>query len=241
MSKTVVIDYLPESVRNYGNTDALVAIDVIRATTTAVTCVALGRSCFPVPSVEVGVALAARLTNPLLIGEVGGFMPAGFHLNNSPADLTERSDVERPVILVSSSGTRLMCAGGEGQPMYVACLRNYSAQVAYLASHHEQVALIGAGTKGEFREEDELCCAWIADGLLKAGFEVRNAGTAAAIERWRGAPVEIIRDGASAEYLRRTNQVRDLEFILAHIDDLNEVFRVEGRQIVRPSAELLPR
>jgi len=241
MSKTVVIDYLAESVRNYGSADALVAIDVMRATTTAVTCVALGRSCFPVPSVEAALALAARLTNPLLIGEVGGFMPPGFHLNNSPVDLTQRSDVERPVILVSSSGTGLMCAGGEGQPMFVACLRNYSAQVAYLASHHERVAVIGAGTKGEFREEDALCCAWIADGLLKAGFEVENASTAALIERWRGAPVEAICASASAEYLRRTHQVRDLDFILAHIDDLDEVFSVEGSQVVRPSAELLPR
>lgn len=241
MSKTVVIDYLPESVKNYGSADALVAVDVIRATTTAVTCVALGRSCYPAPSVEAALAMAERLTDPLLIGEVGGFMPTGFHLNNSPADLTGRSDMERPVILVSSSGTRLMCAGGEGQPMYVACLRNYSAQVAYLASHHEQIALIGAGTKGEFREEDELCCAWIADGLLKAGFEAGNAITFAIIERWRGVPVEVIGDGASADYLRRTNQMRDLDFILTHIDDLNEVFRVENRQIVRPSAELLPR
>jgi 2-phosphosulfolactate phosphatase len=167
-------------------------------------------------------------------------MPAGFHLNNSPADLALRTDLERPMIQVSSSGTKLICGAAEGQPMYVACLRNYSAQAAYLAAHHSKVALIGAGTKGEFREEDELCCAWIAQGLLKAGYEPENARTAAIIDRWSGAPVEIIADGASAEYLRRTNQTRDLDFILMHIDDLNEVYHFEGQQVVKRSAELLP-
>ena len=28
-----------------------------------------------------------------------------------------------------------------------------------------RVAVIGAGSKGEFREEDQICCAWIAAGL----------------------------------------------------------------------------
>lgn len=240
MPKTVVIDCFPESVRLYRDDYALVAVDVIRATTTAVTCVALGRSCFPVPSVDAAHAMAALLTNPLLVGEVGGLMPQGFHMNNSPADLELRTDIYRPMIHVSSSGTKLICEAEKSQAMYVACLRNYSAQVAHLAAHHPKIALIGAGTKGEFREEDQLCCAWIAEGLLKAGYEPENASTTAIIERWSGIPVEVIADGPSAAYLYRTGQTRDLDFILTHIDDLNEVYRFEGEQVVKLSAELLP-
>src|SRR5436190_14213962 len=92
MRKTVVIDCFPECLGRYADGYAIVAIDVIRTTTTAMTCVALGRSCFPVVSIDAAVALAARLTNPLLVGELGGNMPYGFHLNNSPADLELRSD-----------------------------------------------------------------------------------------------------------------------------------------------------
>ena len=80
--KTVVIDCFPESLPNYRNGYATVAVDVIRATTTAVTCVALGRKCFPVPSVSAAHALAVHLTDPLLVGEVGGLMPEGFHLES---------------------------------------------------------------------------------------------------------------------------------------------------------------
>src|SRR6266849_7208429 len=153
MRKTVVIDCFPESVQSYQKGYAIVAVDVIRATTTAVTAVALGRRCFPTPSLDAAVPLAARLTNPLLVGELGGSMPYGFDLNNSPADLEGRTDIHRPMILLSTSGTRVICGAAEGQAMYVACLRNYSTLIAYLGVHHPMVAVIGAGSRGEFREE----------------------------------------------------------------------------------------
>lgn len=231
--KTVVIDCFPESLPSYRNGYAIVAVDVIRATTTAVTCVALGRRCFPAPTLEAAVPLAARLPDPLLVGELGGSMPYGFDLNNSPADLEPRTDIHRPMLLLSTSGTRLICGAAEGQAMYVACLRNYNTQIAYLAAHHPAVAVIGAGSRGEFREEDQLCCAWIAAGLLAAGYEPQNERTIAIVERWHNLPVEAIVDGASAEYLRKTGQSRDLEFILTRIDDLDEVYRFERGEVVK--------
>src|SRR6266571_6251446 len=113
MRKTVVIDCFPESLVSYRKGYAIVVVDVIRATTTAVTAVALGRRCFPVPSLDAAVPLAAKLTNPLLVGELGGSMPYGFDLNNSPAALESRTDIHRPMILLSTSGTKVMCAGAQ--------------------------------------------------------------------------------------------------------------------------------
>ncbi len=237
--KAVIIDCFPESLASYRDGYAIVAVDVIRATTTAVTCVALGRSCFPVPSLDAAVPLAAKLTNPLLVGELGGSMPYGFDLNNSPAALESRTDIHRPMILLTTSGTRLICGVEESQAMYVACLRNYSAQVAHLTAYHPKVALIGAGSRAEFREEDQLCCAWIAEGLVAAGYEPQDARTLAIIEQWSGVPVESIIDGASAEYLRNSDQSRDLDFILTHIDDLDEVYRFERNQVMKHAQELL--
>lgn len=239
MRKTVVIDCFPESVEAYGNDYAIVAVDVIRATTTAVTAVALGRRCFPVPSLEAAVPLAARLTNPLLVGELGGNMPYGFDMNNSPAALASRTDIHRPMILLSTSGTRLLCGGRESQAMYAACLRNYRATAAYLATHHLKVAVIGAGARSEFREEDQQCCAWIAEMLLDAGYEPQNESTVAIVEHWRDTDVNAITVGASADYLRNSGQCKDLEFILTHVDDFNEVCRFEHGQIVKERAELL--
>lgn len=237
MPKTVAIDCFPECLESYRDGYAIVAVDVIRATTTVVTGVTLGRKCFPAPTLEAAVPLAARLPDPLLVGELGGNMPYGFDMNNSPADLAARTDIHRPMLLLSTSGTRVICGTAESQSTYVACLRNYTATARYLAAHHPTVAIIGAGSRNEFREEDQLCCAWIAELLLEAGYQPQNAATAEIIQRWSGKPAHSITIGASADYLRNSGQVRDLEFILAHIDDLDEVYRFERGQVLKEVAE----
>jgi 2-phosphosulfolactate phosphatase len=220
-----VIDVLPESAAAYGEGWAVVAVDVMRATTTAVTIASTGRRCLPVSSEAEAHEVAARLENPLLVGEWGGDLPESFDLQNSPAAMEARDDVERPAVLLSTSGTRLIRGAASADAVYVACLRNVSAQVAHLAEHHPRVAVIGAGTKGEFRREDQFGCARIAEGLLDAGYGAGNGGTAEIVERWRNEPVDACAGGRSAEYLRRTRQLEDLEFVLTRIDDVDGVFR----------------
>jgi 2-phosphosulfolactate phosphatase len=232
MSGTVAIDCFSSSLHRYRDGYAVVAVDVIRATTTAATAVARGRRCYPVPSLEVAVPLAARLEDPLLVGELGGNMPYGFHLNNSPAELAVTNDLARPMILLSTSGTGLIVAARGAEAVYGACLRNYSAHADYLCGRHERIALVGAGTRNEFREEDQLCCAWIAERLILAGYEAADEPTRALVERWSGAPVDAITASKSARYLRETGQVRDLEYILQHDDDLRGVLALEGEELV---------
>jgi 2-phosphosulfolactate phosphatase len=236
--RSVVVACFEESVEAYRSADALVAVDVIRATTTAVTGVACGRRCFPVASLEAASRLARQLPHPLLVGELGGNMPFGFDLTNSPAQLESRTDLERPMLLLSTSGTRLLCAPRAPQPVYAACLRNFRAQAAHLVAHHPTVAVLGAGTRGEFREEDQLCCAWIAGLLLDAGYAPQDARTLALVQRWRAAPVDAIASGASAAYLERTGQHRDLEFVLTHVDDVDGVYRLRGPELLREPAPL---
>jgi 2-phosphosulfolactate phosphatase len=227
-----VIDCFAEGAREYGADYAIVAIDVIRATTTALTGVALGRQCYPVPSLEAARRLAGMLANPLLAGELEGDMPAGFEINNSPSELERRNDTARPMVLLSTSGTRLICSYGATRPVYVACLRNYSAQAAHLIHTHQKVALIGAGSRGEFRTEDILCCARLASCLLKAGYEPQDDRTRAAIDQWSEAPLSAIVSGKSARYLRQSGQESDLDFVLTHIDDLPGVYRFIRGQII---------
>lgn len=232
MGKSVVVDCLPRSADRYVADHALIVVDVIRATTTAVTAVAAGRSCYPIASLGMAMPLAAELEHPLLVGEVGGYMPRGFDLTNSPAAVAARSDVWRPMILLSSSGTRLMHRASRASATYVAALRNLSATVRHVGARHSAVAVLGAGTRGVFREEDEACCAWIAEGLLAYGFEPGNADTEGALSRWSGRPRDGWLGSPSVRYLRGTNQVADLSFILAHDDDLDCAFAISEGQVV---------
>src|SRR4051812_35256458 len=100
MAKTFVIDSLPESAPKYVGESrrvggAVVAVDVIRATTMAVTALAMGRRCYPAESIDAVLRIAQTLDDPLLAGEIGGEMPPGMHMNNSPAALAQRRDISR--------------------------------------------------------------------------------------------------------------------------------------------------
>jgi len=233
MSNSLIIDCFPSSAARYCGEYAIVAIDVIRATTMAITSAATGRRTFCASSLEAARRLAERLDNPLIAGELNGDMPEGFDMNNSPVELLERTDLHRPVILLSSSGTRLVQeAGRSAEAAYLACFRNYSAVARHLAGRHRKIAIIGAGSRNEFREEDQMCCAWIAEQLLWDGYAAEDSATLDIVKRWSGAPPEACYASNSVRYLRRSGQMRDLSFILDHVDDLDGVFSIAGDEIV---------
>jgi 2-phosphosulfolactate phosphatase len=227
-----IIDCLPESASRYRARGAIVAIDVIRATTMAVTAVAMGRRCFPVPSLADALRLASTLEDPLLAGEIAGEMPPGLHLNNSPAALAQRRDISRPLVMVSSSGTRLIANARGCDALYLGCFRNASALATRIIEDaHSAVALLGAGSRGEFREEDQICCAWIGVRLLRAGYQPGNAATREVLRRWALAAACDCLVSRSVDYLVRTNQLADLLFILDHVDDVDAAFLVEENEV----------
>ena len=229
---SVVIDCFPDSVARYADDYRVVVVDVIRATTLAVTAVASGRRCIVATDVDDAFAIRRRLGGAVLAGEVAGDMPDGFDMNNSPVDLAERTDIERPLVMVSSSGTALMLEAGKiPGGAHVACFRNFNAVALNLIGNHRRVAIIGAGSRGEFREEDQMCCAWIGGILADAGYAPENAQTSEIIERWRGVPAAACESGHSVAYLSRSGQLRDFGFIVDHIDDLGVCPSIEGNEV----------
>jgi 2-phosphosulfolactate phosphatase len=181
--------------------------------------------------------MAALLEDPILAGELGGDMPDGFDMNNSPAEIEARTDVHRPVVMLSSSGSKLIALAAERGPTFLACFRNYAATARHLASRYSRVVAIGAGSRNEFREEDQMCCAWIAELLMSAGFEAENEEVTRMVELWSGAPPERCLGHKSAKYLIRSGQTHDLTFVLNRIDDLEYAFPVidgEVRAIPEP-------
>jgi 2-phosphosulfolactate phosphatase len=241
MPRTVVIDHLPESALRYGSGWAIVAVDVIRATTTAVTAVAFGRRCFPSPSIDAALKIARGLDDPLMAGESGGDIPEGFEIDNSPSALAGRRDLQRPLVLVSSSGTRLIHSAIGSDAVYLGCFRNYLALSRYLVGRHSNIAVIGAGSKGEFREEDQACCAWIADELIRYGYAPLNAKTAVIAARWRNKSADSCGSSRSVEFLKRTGRLGDLSFIFSHLNDLPGIYTVRDGEVLMSPGEVLIR
>jgi 2-phosphosulfolactate phosphatase len=231
MRKIVSIDCFEFDVARRYHDWAIVAVDVVRSTTTAISAAAMGRRSYVVPTLPIAFEMAKTMHKPLLAGELAGIVPLEFEIDNSPTELVKRIDVERPLILLSSSGTRLCYEASKSNVALTACLRNYPAVAKYI-ERFAHVVLMGAATKGEFREEDQLCCSLIAELLLEAGYSPANAATIEIIERWKNRPVNSWLRGKSADYLRRSGKLDDLEFIANNVGDLNSVFVLRGAELV---------
>ena len=239
MTHSVVIDALPEQALQYRESHVLVCVDAFRATTTIVTALAAGRRVYPVASLEEALDLASTLVAPLLAGEIAGDQPAGFEINNSPYWIAQRVD-QRPLVLLSSAGTQLLANARGAEATYVACFRNLSATAAYIAPRHERIAVIGAGARGEPRPEDQLACAWIAERLIRLGFEPEDEATEGEINKWAEADISLIAQSPSASYLRTTGQELDIDYVVAHVDDLDVVVTFDGREATPASAQVAP-
>jgi len=232
-----VIDALPEQAARYRETHALVVVDVFRATTVIVTALAGGHAVYPVGTLAEALNTAGRLSASLLAGEQAGIKPDGFDLDNSPAAVSELRG-SAPIVLLSSAGTLLLSNCRGASAIYVACLRNMSATAEQLAGHR-RVALIGAGTRGQRRPEDQLVCSRIAQLLAGAGFRPENEATRQEMLQWRDTDVDQLRSSPSADYLRGSGQEADIEFVLSHLDDISEVAVYNGQQVsLLPAAEL---
>ena len=236
MELRFVIDAFPDSAARYRRGYAVVAIDVIRATSMAITAVAGGRRCFPAATLEAARRLAAGLPNPILAGEQSGRMPPGFDMNNSPAELAARTDVSRPLVMLSTSGTKLMNNAMGSDVVYLACFRNYSSVGRRLvAEGFPGVALLGAGSRVEFREEDQMCCAWVGAQLAREGYTPQDGKTAEIVERWEHATPSHCLVSRSVDYLRRSGQLADIDFILDRVDDLDDVFVLWNGEVMAQS------
>ena len=231
MKKTFVIDCFAENAKRFSKDHAVVVIDVIRATTTATTALSIGRSVYPARGTDEAFIVGKKLRDPLYIGELGGHVPYGFDLANSPVEVMSLTTIpagfftasHRPLVLISSSGIPALINAKDSEATYIACLRNFKAVAHHIADKHNRIAIVGAGTRGEFRREDQVGCAWVAEVLMGLGFTAEDKRSSEIIKRWSQADLDSIRKGNSAKYLSRSGQLHDLEFILHHIDDLSVI------------------
>lgn len=235
MKRSFVVDNLPVAVSRYRHTHVLVVADVFRATTTLLTALAAGREVYVARSVDEAHQLAAAVPDALLLGEQAGDQPQGFDMNNSPS-LLEGMDDRRPVVVLSSSGTPLLVEAALAPAAYALCLRNLTATAEHLVELDGPFALIGAGTRGAPRAEDQMACARLGRKLMDLGCTPADENAAREVESWSGQPLGALRDGPSAGYLRRSQQEVDIDFVLSHLDDLALVARVDGNRVHAPTA-----
>jgi len=197
-----------------GVTGAVVAIDVIRAFTTAAYAFAAGADhIFLVDSVEQAVALKRAEPTALLIGEDGGRRPPGFDFSNSPVAIANADLQGRVLVQRTSAGTRGVVAARSATRLWCASLVCASATAAAVkASGLGPPTYVITGNvedRPEINGLDDLATAQLIE-RARLGEDLDAAKTAQLV--------------ATSDEATRTLQLGDAD---AHSDDIAYATRVD--------------
>jgi 2-phosphosulfolactate phosphatase len=161
-------------------------IDILRATT--VMCAAMSRGAkaiIPVSSTEEALRLSQTIgsTDVLLAGERNCTRIPGFHLGNSPLEMTESAVRGKTIILTTTNGTNALLACHTAM-VYPAAAANLSlaAERGREALEADQgILIVCAGRNGEFALDDAYCAGRLIAAILgstKPPRELNDAGLA---------------------------------------------------------------
>ena len=150
-------------------------VDILRATT--VMCAALNhgaKAMIPVASTEEALRLAETIgkADVLLAGERNCLRIPGFHLGNSPLEMTETAVRGKMIIVTTSNGTAALLACQGAAFVYLAAAANLTlaAERAREAMEAGQrVLVVCAGRGGSFALDDAYCAGRLVAATLGDG------------------------------------------------------------------------
>lgn len=194
------------------HSDAVVAIDVLRSSTTILTALANGaESVIPVASVDEALTVGNRL-QAVIGGEVNSVKPLMFHLGNSPLEYVRDKIGGKKVVLYTSSGTRLLrFLMAVSKKVLVGAIVNVSTLAEYIAEEgFENVAIVTAGKIGLPALEDSYCAGLIAKNLPWKECD----GNAEIVMKMAELNIGIVKRSLHALELVKLGLERDVEYSL---------------------------
>lgn len=193
---------------------AVVAIDVLRAATTAARALELGASAvWAVEGVEEAFARRRALGKAVLGGERGMHSVAGFDAGNSPEDYSAALLAGRPLVLTTTNGTLALQRARGASHLAFAALTSAPLAVRWLQEiAAETVVLALAGTGGGFSFEDALCAGAIAAALEGAELDDLSRTCLAAFRGSEGTLLAALEATPHGQRLAAAGYGRDLAF-----------------------------
>jgi 2-phosphosulfolactate phosphatase len=166
-------------------TGAVVAIDVIRAFTSAAFALAAGaRDIVPVGTVEEALALRERFPGSLAMGEVGGYPIEGFDFGNSPSALLGRDFSGRRMIQRTSAGTQGLVRSLKAETLLASSLVCAAATARYLQRQAcRSITLVATGIFPGRDGDEDIACADYLEALLRG----ERIDAAALVQRVRAS------------------------------------------------------
>lgn len=197
--------------------DVVVVIDVLRATTTAVTYLERGADALLLTATpDIALALRDGTDNSpyLLGGERGGLPIPGFDFGNSPVEAAGQNFTGRTVVMNTTNGTGAAhTAAATGKHVFLAALTNaHAAARRARASATEEIAIVCAGTDEHVGLEDVYAAGVLAEYLLAMGeFSIDDgARIALTVRRNSGNPLEALSSSGHGQHLNRLGLGEDV-------------------------------
>jgi 2-phosphosulfolactate phosphatase len=204
-----------------GAGNCIVAVDVLRATSTLSVALAAGAARV-VPLTDAAEAIARRDADPgsLACGERDGRIVPGFDLGNSPLDYTPERVKGRTLYFASTNGSWTMrhaSARGSGYDSWtLGSFVNATATMEGIRNDFD-VLIACAGKLGRFALEDAAFAGWLCARLGEQGARLANdaARFAVTLAPRDAADIRALVEGCShGRYLRSLGPefARDVEF-----------------------------
>ena len=204
----------------------VVAVDILRATSSIVTAFAHGiEKVIPVSHLEECQTYSGQ--GCLTAAERDGRKADGFDLGNSPFSYMEPNIAGRTLAMTTTNGTQAIRLSADADAVLVGAFLNLSSVAAYLEARQKDVIVVCAGWKGNFNLEDTLFAGALSQKLFAAGFTPANDATLAACHLYDLAKPDMLTFLSASSHVQRLknlNIIKDIEYCLQH--DLYDVVPV---------------
>ncbi len=214
---------------------AVVAIDVLRATTAIITAFQHGaHKIIPVSTVEEAEDYKNR--GFMAAAERGGKIVEGFEFGNSPFSYMRPEIRGQTIALTTTNGTRAINIAAATHKVYIGAFVNLGAVIKLLTDTPEDVLLLASGWQGKFNLEDSICAGAITDALLKTGLYLSDEdSTIAAMFLYQKARQNyfgFLKASSHRRRLRSLNLNEDIKYCLTpNQSDLVPVYH-EGALVI---------
>jgi 2-phosphosulfolactate phosphatase len=188
----------------------VVAVDILRATSTMVTAFANGAThIFPVMQLEDCHSYSKQ--GCLTAAERDGVKAEGFDFGNSPFSYTPEQVGGRAIAITTTNGTRAIRLSEAADEVIVGSFLNLATVVEHLKTLNLDVLVVCAGWKGNFNLEDTLYAGAVVERLSDS-FSSENDAALAALHLYQVAKEDLL------GFLRKSSHVRRLEHLEIHKD-----------------------
>ncbi|MCC9135656.1 2-phosphosulfolactate phosphatase [Pontibacter silvestris] len=198
---------------------AVVAVDILRATSTMVTAFAHGAADI-IPVMELNECQAYASQGCLTAAEREGIKAEGFDFGNSPFSYMETDITGRTIAITTTNGTRAIRMSEEAAEIVIGAFLNLDAVAKHLTELQLDVIIVCAGWKGMFNLEDTLFAGALTEQLLDlAQFSSANDATLAALHLYKKANSDVLsflNDSSHVQRMKRLGIQKDIEFCLQH-------------------------